>query len=109
MTCPLGLKAILQSLGMSGAFDPSTADFSGMTAESDLMISDVVHKAFVQVNEEGTEAAAATAVIMMPMCAMIELNPLEMKIDHPFLLVIKDVRSHNMILFIGQVTDPSVS
>ena len=106
MTCPLGLKAILQSLGMSGAFDPSTADFSGMTAESDLMISDVVHKAFVQVNEEGTEAAAATAGIMS-MC--IELNPLEMKIDHPFLLVIKDVRSHNMILFIGQVTDPSVS
>ena len=44
---------------------------------------------------------------MIPMC--IELNPLEMKIDHPFLLVIKDVRSHNMILFIGQVTDPSVS
>ena len=107
MTCPLGLKAILQSLGMSGAFDSSTADFSGMTAESDLMISDVVHKAFVQVNEEGTEAAAATAAIMIPMC--IELNPLEMKIDHPFLLVIKDVRSHNMILFIGQVTDPSVS
>ena len=107
MTCPLGLKDILQSLGMTGAFDSSTADFSGICGESDLMISDVVHKAFVQVNESGTEAAAATASMMMFRCAMS--LPLELKLDHPFLLVIKDVRSQNLVLFFGQVTDPAVS
>ena len=103
MTCSLGLKDKLSSLGMSGAFDGSTADFSGMTAESNLKISDVFHKAFVQVNEEGTTAAAATGV-------WFQLKePPEMKVDHPFLLVIKDGRSHNVALFIGQVTDPSLS
>ena len=107
MTYSLGLKDTLSSLGMSGAFDDSTADFSGMTVGSNLKISDVVHKAFVQVNEEGTTAAAATRVKLVKKCK--RPSPPEMKVDHPFLLVIKDGRSHNVALFIGQVTDPSLS
>jgi len=90
----------LAAMGMPLAFSRQ-ADFSGMTGTRDLSIGFVVHKAFVEVNEEGTEAAAATAVGMRTtsMPPMFEAN-------HPFLFLIRE-NSSGTILFIGRVADPS--
>jgi len=97
-----GLNQALADLGMPGAFS-DVADFSGMTGEKDLFISDVVHKAFVSVDEEGTEAAAATAVVMK-LSAMPE-SPIEVTVDHPFIFLIRDLET-GAILFVGRVLDP---
>ncbi len=96
------LAQTLAALGMPQAFTPD-ADFSGMTGARDLFISEVVHKAFVSVDEAGTEAAAATAVVMVE-SAMPE-EPVEMTVDHPFLFLIRDIES-GAILFVGRVVDP---
>ncbi|MCK5676622.1 MAG: serpin family protein, partial [Verrucomicrobia bacterium] len=77
------------------------ADFSGMTGTRDLYIGAIVHKAFIEVNEEGTEAAAATAVGMRA----TSMPPMFIA-DHPFLFLIRE-NSTGTILFIGRVTDPS--
>jgi serpin B len=102
----------LAALGMHDAFDPNVADFSGMLggpAAEPLVISDVLHKAFISVDEEGTEAAAATAVIMAPGAgAPPEEEPLEVRIDRPFLFAIRDPQT-GAILFLGRVMNPSVS
>ncbi len=74
-----------------------------MTEKPELFISDVVHKAFVDVNEEGTEAAAATAVVMEVMA--MPLEEAELTIDRPFLFLIHD-RSNGSVLFLGRVVDP---
>jgi serpin B len=93
----------LKSLGLKNAFTDQ-ADFSGITGDKSLFISDVVHKAFVEVNEEGTEAAAATGTIMR--ATSIELNPTpEFRADHPFVFLIVDKATQN-ILFMGKVSDP---
>jgi serpin B len=97
------LGDVLSALGMPQAFSPDKADFSGMDGKQDLYISAVVHKAYVDVNEEGTEAAAATGVGVTAMAAPI--RQLEFKADHPFLFLIRDNQS-GCILFIGRVTDP---
>ena len=94
------LKEILRDLGIKAAFLPE-ADFSGMTGNRDLFISKVLHKAFVQINEEGTEAAAATAVTMIKSLK----KPLVFRADHPFVFLIKDKRT-DCILFIGKVVNP---
>ncbi|MGB2983343.1 MAG: serpin family protein [Candidatus Bipolaricaulia bacterium] len=93
----------LRTLGMTDAFDGERADFSGITGERDLVISDVVHKAFVSVNEEGTEAAAATAVVFR--ATGMPAEPLTLTVDRPFLFVIRD-RPTGSILFIGRVLEP---
>jgi serpin B len=93
------LSSVLSNLGMGVAFG-SGADFSGMS-ETPLNISEVFHKPFVQVNEQGTEAAAATAV---PMVESASLNP-SFEALHPFLFVIRD-RRDGSILFLGRVADP---
>jgi len=95
----------LSEMGMPTAF--GAADFSGMTGKMDLAISQVIHQAFVEVNEEGTEAAAATAVIM----EVTSVGPGGPSIpvfmaDHPFIFIIQQKDSGN-ILFIGRVTDPT--
>jgi serpin B len=100
----LGLKAPLQAMGMPIAFS-DFADFSGMTGEPNLLISDVVHKAFVAVDEEGTEAAAATGVIMAP-TSMPAQPDVEVTIDSPFIFLIRDIDT-GAILFIGRVIDPA--
>jgi len=100
-----GLKATLQDMGMIDAFVWNTADFSGMTGERELFISDVVHKAFVSVDEEGTEAAAATGVIMAP--TAMPLDPdVQVTIDRPFIFLIRDIDTGS-ILFLGRVMDPT--
>jgi serpin B len=98
------LSDTLKGLGMIDAFEGDLADFSGMTGKKDLFISNVVHKAFVAVDEEGTEAAAATAVIMetagAPMLDMV------LQVDRPFIFIIRDT-VNGQILFIGRVTNPT--
>lgn len=97
------LSQILKTLGMESAFG-SGADFSGFTGSPDLFISEVLHKAFVKVDEEGTEAAAATAVIM-GLTAM-PVQPVEMNINRPFMFFILDGETGS-IVFMGRVMDPS--
>ncbi|XP_075069075.1 serpin B6-like isoform X1 [Mixophyes fleayi] len=96
------LKSVLSDMGMPDAFDQSKCDFSGMSNNNDLVLSKVVHKAFVEVNEEGTEAAAATAGIMMLRCMMIVPKII---CDHPFLFFITHAQSRS-ILFCGRFTSP---
>jgi len=98
------LKDTLAEMGMPIAFS-SAADFSGMTGNRELFISDVVHKAFVAVDEAGTEAAAATAVIM-DLTAVPE-TPVEVTIDRPFIFLIRDIET-GAILFVGRVMNPGV-
>ena len=97
-----GLKKTLAEMGMPTAFSAG-ADFSGMTGNKDLFISDVIHKAFVSVDEAGTEAAAATAVIM-ELTAMPEM-PVEVTLNRPFIFVIRDIET-GAILFVGRVMNP---
>lgn len=99
-----GLRDALQEMGMPLAFDPDQADFSGMSAAPDMFISDVVHKAYVNVDEEGTEAAAATAVIVG--VTSMPAETVQLTIDRPFLFLIID-RTNNTILFMGRVVNPS--
>jgi serpin B len=101
MTGELRLDDTLKALGMTEAFTPR-ADFSGIDGDHDLYISAVVHKAFVEVNEEGTEAAAATGVVMA--AASVERVP-EVRADHPFVFALRDNRTGS-ILFLGRVADP---
>jgi serine protease inhibitor len=100
-----GLAATLKALGMERAFDPQAADFSGMTRQERLYISDVIHEAYIAVDEEGTEAAAATAVIMRVAAAPTTM--VQMKVDRPFLFALRD-RDTGAVLFLGRVTDPTV-
>ncbi len=92
----------LQAMGMTVPFS-ATADFSGMTGNYDLFIKDVVHKAYVSVGEAGTEAAAASAVVMNLSAAMGDMA--EFNADHPFIFAIRDVQTGS-ILFIGRVMNP---
>jgi serpin B len=98
----VSLKNALTALGMPDAFDPEKADFSGITGQKDLFISDVFHKAYVKVNEEGTEAAAATFLEVKKSAS----PELVFRADHPFLFLIRDNRSGS-ILFIGRLVNPA--
>jgi serpin B len=100
----LGLNKTLRELGMTDAFDPMKADFSGMDGGKDLYISDVVHKAWVTVDEAGTEAAAATGVVVGTTSMPVDIK--EMNIDHPFIFLIRDIQT-GAILFIGRVLNPA--
>jgi serine protease inhibitor len=99
------LGATLADMGMKLAFSPH-ADFSGINGRTDLFLSDVVHKAFVTVDENGTEAAAATAVLMRTLAMRLEPEPVKFNADHPFIYLIVDAPSH-AILFAGRLSDPS--
>jgi serpin B len=98
----LALNNVLSALGMPDAFDPGKADFSGINDTGGLWISDLFHKAFIEVNEKGTEAAAATAVVM----AKAVILYIEFRADHPFIFIIKDNRS-GTILFMGRLSNPA--
>jgi serpin B len=97
------LNNTLSALGMPDAFIPEKADFSGINGKRNLWISDVFHKAWIEVNEEGTEAAAATAV---GISAAIHFEPPIFRADHPFIFIIKDNRTGS-ILFMGRLMNPT--
>jgi serpin B len=99
-----GLKDTLTEMGMPIAFDDVNADFSGMDGKRDLYITDVIHKAFVSVDEAGTEAAAATAVIVGT--TSMPANPVSVTIDRPFVFLIRDIQT-GAILFVGRVLTTS--
>jgi len=99
------LKKVLRKMGMKDAFSQLRADFSPMTGAKDLYISNILHKAFVAVDEEGSEAAAATAVIMTRTGSSGRHIP-TFRADHPFVFMIRDNRSDS-ILFMGRVTNPA--
>jgi serpin B len=103
MTSKFSLQTVLGQMGMAQAFT-SAADFSGMTGRRDLFISAVIHQAYVDVNEEGTEAAAATGVVMKMTSIGPNRTPV-FKADHPFIFMIRDNKSGS-ILFLGRVLDP---
>jgi serpin B len=93
---------MLSALGMPSAFNSSKADFSGMNGKRNLFISAALHKAFVDVNEEGTEAAAATAILIQT--SSVQITP-TFRADHPFVFLIRDKQTGS-ILFLGRVTNP---
>jgi len=108
MTSTFSLKEILISMGMNDAFSDQRADFSGMDGQTDwLYIGEVLHKAFVSVSEEGTEAAAATAVVVKERSAPSHgAPPPVFRADRPFLFLIQDNQTRS-ILFMGRVSDPT--
>jgi serpin B len=99
----ISLSQELQALGMVDAFNPSTADFSNMSAQP-LYVSNVVHQAFVTVDELGTEAAAATAVVMDGLA--VPSQQITLDVNRPFLFFIRDIPT-NTVLFVGRVVDPT--
>lgn len=106
MTEKFGLKQTLSEMGMAKAFTRG-ADFSGITSKEKLFIDDVIHKAFVAVDEKGTEAAAATAVTIRTTSAVIQPEqPVNFRADRPFMFLIRDSRS-GAILFMGRVANPT--
>jgi serpin B len=101
------LPSTLASMGMPTAFS-AAADFSGMDGTKELLVNDVIHKAFIEVDEEGTEAAAATAELTagaMPPGDEPEPVPV-FRADHPFVFLIQDFET-GTVLFMGRVTDPT--
>jgi len=99
------LSDTLRDMGMTDAFG-SKADLSGMDGKRQLFISHVIHKAYVEVNEEGTEAAAATGVGIALTAAPVRDEPVRFIADHPFIFVIRDNRTHST-LFVGRVVNPT--
>ncbi|HVA39931.1 MAG TPA: serpin family protein, partial [Candidatus Binataceae bacterium] len=100
------LNGALEAMGMDVAFDKAEADFSGIVPSGRIYISDVEHKTYVKVDEQGTEAAAATAVMMRPTAAIGVIGAqFKMIVDHPFAFAISE-RGTGAILFVGAVTDP---
>jgi len=99
------LARVLKAMGMADAFSRKEADFTGMATTERLSIDDVIHKAFVAVDEEGTEAAAATAVVMVGTGMPRPTTPKVFRADHPFLFLIRHNRT-GTILFLGRVTNP---
>ena len=109
MTLDYDLIPALKELGMQRAFDARLADFSGITDSAEgegLAITGVFHKAFIAVDEDGTEAAAATALAVGLASAAPPQRVVDFRADHPFIYLIRDNRT-GAILFMGRVTDPS--
>jgi serpin B len=104
-TASFSLVETLAAMGMPTPFDAARADFSGITTDQDLYISGVEHKAYVNVDEQGTEAAAATAVIVGTTGAIVVPRHAQMVVDRPFLFTISDQKT-GAPLFLGRITDP---
>ena len=108
VTSQFALRPVLSGLGMPLAFSAG-ADFSGITAAERLAISEVVHQAYIDVNEQGTEATAATATTIMAAARILGGDPpVQLTVDRPFMYAVTGVAS-GLPLFLGQVTDPARS
>jgi serpin B len=106
MSSGFPLAQALEELGLKDAFDPEQADFSGMDGRAHwLYLSAALHKAYIEVNEKGTEAAAATAMAVAGRAARIQERPREFRADHPFLFLIRDSTTGSL-LFMGRVVNP---
>ena len=103
----VSLADTLKDMGMPTAF-VDAADFSGMTADEKLVIGDVIHQANITVDEVGTEAAAATAVVMVATSAPVEEDPITLTIDRPFTFWLI-ARTTGVVVFMGRVNDPSAT
>lgn len=99
------LATVLSAMGMPLAFDPGQADFSGMTTQEQLFISAVIHQANIDVDEKGTTAAAATAVVLR--ASGMPLEPVVLNVDRPFLFALRDLQT-GAILFLGRVVEPAI-
>jgi serpin B len=99
------LRPALIARGMTDAFQYPVADFTGIEPTRELYISDVLHEAFIAIDEDGTEAAAATAVVIAA-GSIPDPSPIDFTVDRPFFFFITDTSS-NLILFAGQVVDPT--
>jgi serpin B len=99
------LGNVLKALGMPDAFDPNRADFGGITTAEQLYISAVIHQANLDVDEQGTEASAATAVVLGT--TAMPVDQVTLQVDHPFLFALRDTKT-GAILFLGRVTEPAV-
>lgn len=106
VTSQFDLSAALRAMGMVDAFSAEAADFSGIADVRTLHIQAVMHKAFVDVKEEGTEAAAATAVVVGVRMSPVVESPVVVKVDRPFLFMIRD-RASSQVLFMGHVVNPA--
>lgn len=103
---PIRLASVLQEMGMKLAFS-GDADFSGMAPkEAEIQLSEAFHKGFIEVDEKGTEAAAATAIVARAGSAAPTEPPREVRIDHPFMFMVRDTHS-GLLLFVGRVDDPA--
>ncbi|MFA6618909.1 MAG: serpin family protein [Candidatus Neomarinimicrobiota bacterium] len=101
------LASILKRMGLKEAFS-ANADFSGISGNKDLYISDAIHKAFIEVDEKKTEAAAATGLVMkLTSMAPVHKAPLEFRADHPFTFMIRHNKT-KAIIFMGQLTEPEI-
>ncbi len=106
MTAEFRLASTLSAMGMSAAFQQGRADLSGIDGSRELSIGDVIHKAFVEVDEKGTEAAAATAVVVRVASAVEQVRTF--RADHPFFFMLRDNKTGS-ILFIGRLVQPSTA
>jgi serpin B len=100
------LASTLSRMGMPMAFDAARADFSGITTQESLFISKVVHQANISVDENGTEATAATAVVIAAAASSAPIHPVTLHVDRPFIFALRDTNT-GAILFLGRVVDPS--
>src|SRR5262249_6270641 len=103
LTSQFQLAEVLEAMGMTRLFTPGEADLTGMSSEEELFVSAVIHKAFVDVKEEGTEAAAATGIAEKSTAAIGE--PAVFRADHPFVFLIRDNRTGSF-LFLGRLVNP---
>ena len=99
------LRDTLAAMGMPSAFSQTAADFSGIDDRQDLFLSYVIQKAFVDIAEEGTEAAAATGIAVSLISAVVPQQKIVFRADHPFLFLIRDTHSGG-ILFVGRLMNP---
>ncbi|CDW61167.1 Serpin-like protein [Trichuris trichiura] len=105
----LKLKQTLQRFGLTDMFSERLANFSKITGKRDLYVSEAFHKAFIEINEKGSEAAAATAIIFMEATSVgVRMSPPKLIADHPFLFAIMD-RSNRIVLFVGVYYEKSSS
>ena len=104
-TQELSLRGILSQLGLPSLFDPELADLSAMNGRKDLYVSDIVHKSFIEINEQGSEVSSASGIIV---AKTAYAPPVEFNVNHPFVFMIREKKSGS-VLFVGRVVKPTTT